>query len=66
MIAVPQSGPMTSSPLALALRFSAISSSSVTWSLNRNTCRPRSSASSATPAAKRPGMEINTHSAPAN
>ncbi len=46
-MAVPQSGPITSSPLRAPSRFSSISSSIETLSLNRKTCMPRFRAFSA-------------------
>ena len=58
MIPVPQSGPITQSPLLCAFSFSAFSSSMVTLSLNMNTFNPSSSARSASSAAYAPGMEI--------
>ncbi len=58
-IAVPQSGPMTNSPRALASRLSATSSSSDTLSLKIMTLRPLASALRASRAANCPGTEIN-------
>ena len=51
MMAVPQSGPITSRPLLRPSRFSAISSSSGTLSENSMTCRPLVSALRASRAA---------------
>ena len=58
MIAVPQSGPITSRPFFEARRLTACSSASGTLSLKRKTCRPRLSAFSVSAAAYGPGTEI--------
>src|SRR6266567_4521530 len=59
MIAVPQSGPITSSSRSRAKCFNAISSSSETLSLNNITLSPSRSAFIASAAAYSPGVEIN-------
>ena len=59
MSAVPQSGPMTSSPRSFARRFSATSSSMETLSENIMTLSPRSSALRASCAANSPGTEMS-------
>ena len=64
MIAVPQSGPMTSSFRFAAARFSATSSASATLSLKSMTLRPRASAFSASAAAYSPGTETSARFAP--
>jgi hypothetical protein len=56
--AVPQSGPISSSPRSRARAFRSISCSTGTLSENSSTCRPASSASWATGLANRPGTEI--------
>ena len=64
MIAVPQSGPMTSSSRFAAARLSAISSASETLSLKSMTFRPSASAFSASAAAYSPGTETSARFAP--
>ena len=59
-IAVPQSGPMTRSPLARAIALSSISSSTGTLSLNRKTLHPRLRAFIASAVAYGPGVAIRT------
>ncbi|MEJ7689125.1 MAG: hypothetical protein WKF76_01110 [Nocardioidaceae bacterium] len=54
--AVPQSGPITSSPLSAAISFSATSCSTATLSLKTITSSPAPSASAASIAATAPGV----------
>ena len=65
-IAVPHSGPITSSPSSAPRRLSSSSSSSGTWSENRNTCIPADSARWASSAAYSPGTEISATLAPSS
>src|SRR4051812_48646814 len=65
-IAVPQPGPMTSSPWSRPRRLSAISSATETWSENRKTCRPRLNARCASSAAYSPGTDTSATFAPAS
>src|SRR5213593_4667477 len=58
MIEVPQSGPITSRPLAFAASFSSTSSSRGTLLLKRKTSRPLSRAFIASLLANRPGMDM--------
>src|SRR5215207_226876 len=58
-IAVPQPGPIRSSPRAAARRLSSSSSAADTWSENRNTCSPAVSARCASSTAYSPGTEIS-------
>ena len=62
-IAVPQSGPITSTPARAAASARAISCWSGTLSENRNTCRPAATASMAGASAACPGVEIATSEA---
>ena len=64
MIAVPQSGPMTSSPASRPRALSAISSDRATLSLNRKMLRPASIARWATKAAYAPGTAMDTRFVP--
>ncbi len=57
--AVPQSGPITSTPARSAYSLSATSCSSGTLSLNTMVSRPASTASTASAKANRPGVEIS-------
>ena len=66
MIAVPQSGPITSRFFATAARFSSSSSVSGTLSLKRKTCRPSLRAFHASAVAYSPGVEISTRPGPAS
>ncbi|WP_243545658.1 hypothetical protein [Pseudodesulfovibrio tunisiensis] len=59
MIAVPQSGPMTSRPRSVAYCFSAISCSTGTLSENSMTFNPAPRAFMASAPANSPGVEIN-------
>ena len=63
MMAVPQSGPMTSTPAAAAASFSAISSARGTLSEKIITCRPAWMASSASPSTADPGSDSSTSDA---
>ena len=65
-LAVPQSGPMQSSPWSRAFRFRASSSCSETLSLKRKTLRSRSIQRDASRAAYSPGMDMAASDAPAN
>ena len=58
-IAVPQSGPITSTPARSAARLSATSCSTGTLSLNTITSRPASTASIASTSAEPPGTETS-------
>ena len=66
IMAVPQSGPMTSSPRSAASSFRALSSAMRTLSLKIIACRPRRMALRASAAAKSPGTEISARLAPGN
>ena len=57
-IAVPQSGPITSSPRCAASRLSMTSSATLTLSLKSMTCRPSRNALSASAAAYSPGVDM--------